>query len=40
MWKTLMENPELGVLSPVNHMIEQIEMGLFPVYETEPAVPF
>lgn len=40
MWETLMEDPELGVLSPVNHMSEQIETGLFPVYEAEPMVPF
>ena len=40
MWQTLMENPELGVLSPVNHMRDQIETGLFPAYESEPPVPF
>jgi len=40
MWQTLMEDPELGVLFPVNHMSEQIETGLFPAYETEPVLPF
>jgi hypothetical protein len=29
-WQTLMEDPELGVLFPVNHMTQQIETGLFP----------
>lgn len=32
MWQTLMEDPELGVLFPVNHMSEQIEKGLFRLY--------
>jgi hypothetical protein len=30
MWQVLMEDPQLGVLSPVFHMTAQIETGLFP----------
>ena len=40
MWQTVMEDPELGVLFPVNHMRQQIETGLFPAEEHEPVVPF
>lgn len=40
MWQTLREDPELGVLFPVNHMSEQIETGLFPAYGTESVLPF
>ena len=40
MWQTLMEDPELGVLFPVNHMHQQIETGLFPADEPEPLTPF
>jgi hypothetical protein len=40
MWKILMEDPEMGVLYPVNHMHEQIEVSLFPVSGLEPNLPF
>jgi hypothetical protein len=40
MWQTLMEDPEQGVLFPVNHMRQQIETGLFPAEEPEPLTPF
>jgi len=40
MWQTLMQDPELGVLFPVNHMRQQIETGLFPADEPEPVMPF
>lgn len=39
-WKVLMENPELGVLSPVNHMNGQIGMWMFPARMHDPALPF
>ena len=39
-WQTLMEDPEQGVLFPVNHMRQQIETGLFPAEEPEPLTPF
>jgi len=40
MWQALMEDPETGVLYPVNHMSQQIETALFPVIERQPALPF
>lgn len=40
MWRSLMEEPELGVLYPVNHMSRQIETGLFAVQEPDLEVPF
>ena len=35
MWEILLEDPELGVLYPINHMSEQIEAGLFPAHKPE-----
>ena len=40
MWQILMENPQLGVLSPVNHMNQAIEMWLFPARMRDPTLPF
>jgi len=40
MWQILMENPPLGVLSPVNHMNQEIEMCLFPARMHDPTLPF
>ena len=40
MWAILMEDPELGVMYPVNHMSGQIEAGLFAVSEPEADLPF
>ena len=40
MWRLLMEDPERGVLSPVNTMNRQLETALFPISEPEPAMPF
>ena len=31
MWEILMEDPEVGVMYPINHMSDQIEAGLFPI---------
>ena len=39
MWKRLMEDPKLGILFPVNHMRQQIDMKLFPAYEPEVEIP-
>lgn len=39
-WKILMEDPDLGVLFPVNHMTQQVETGLFPPGEPYPMAPF
>lgn len=35
MWETLMDDPELGVLYPIDHMSDQIESSLFAVKEPE-----
>jgi hypothetical protein len=40
MWQILMENPQLGVLAPVNHMNRAIEMCLFPSRMHDPTLPF
>lgn len=40
MWQIMMENPDLGVLFPVNHMTRQVEMWLFPARMHDPALPF
>ena len=40
MWQALMEDPQTGVLYPVNHMSQQIETALFPVIQRQPALPF
>jgi hypothetical protein len=40
MWRSLMEDPELGVLYPVNHMSRQIENGLFAAQEPGLEVAF
>ena len=40
MWQRLMEDPELGVLYPVNHMSQQIEMAIFPENKPVPVMPF
>lgn len=40
MWQILMEDPQLGVLSPVNHMHREIEMWLFPARMHDPTLPF
>jgi hypothetical protein len=40
MWQMLMEDPQLGVLSPVNHMYREIEMWLFPARMHVPTLPF
>ena len=34
MWEMLMKDPRFGVMSPVNHMNQQIEAALFPVRES------
>lgn len=39
-WQILMEDPELGVLFPVNHMTQQIETELFPAHTPYPLMPF
>jgi len=40
MWRSLMEDPDLGVLYPVNHMSRQIETGLFATQQPDLEVPF
>jgi hypothetical protein len=40
MWQVLMEDPELGVMYPVNRMSQDLENALFVAYEPPPMVPF
>jgi len=40
MWQALMEDPETGVLYPVDHMSRQIETALFPVIQHQAELPF
>ena len=40
MWRSLMEDRELGVLYPVNHMSRQIETGLFAAHAPDLMAPF
>lgn len=40
LWERLMTDPELGVMSPVNHMREQVDIGLFPVLEPGAEMRF
>jgi len=40
MWRTLMDDPQRGVLYPINRMNAQLEAGLFPAHESIPDVPF
>ena len=40
MWRRLMDDPEAGVMYPVNHMSRQIEAGLFPDHGTDPMAAF
>ena len=39
-WQTLMDDPQQGVMFPVNHMNQQIELGLFPTDRPELVLPF